>query len=71
MHLTETELREIIKRCLKGDIDPDRPASEQEICLYSKSRDPRTGKRRLLGRHHDREEALGQERLIQARKHGG
>jgi hypothetical protein len=71
MHLTETELREIIKRCLKGDIDPDRPTSEQEICLYSKRRDPRTGRRRLLGRHHDRGEALGQERLIQAIKKGG
>jgi hypothetical protein len=69
MHLTESELREIIRRCLKGDIDPDRPVSAQRVCLYSKSKDP-TGKRRLLGRHASREEAMSQERLIQARKHG-
>jgi hypothetical protein len=70
MHLTESELREVIKRCLKGDIDPDRPLSDQIVCLYTARRDPKTGRRRLLGRHHYREEALGQERLIQARKHG-
>jgi hypothetical protein len=70
MHLTESELREVIRRCLKGNIDPDRPRSEQQVCLYTAHRDPKTGKRRLLGRHASREEALGQERLIQARKHG-
>lgn len=70
MNLTESELREIIRRCLRGDIDPERPISAQRVCLYSKRRDPQTGKRRLLGRHADRGEALGQERLIQARKHG-
>jgi hypothetical protein len=70
MHLTESELREIIRRCLKGDIDPKRPLSDQQVCLYTAHKDPKTGRRRLLGRHADRGEALGQERLIQARKHG-
>jgi hypothetical protein len=69
-HLTETQLREVIRRCLKGDIDPKRPESEQEFCLYTKRKDSR-GRRRLLGRHASREEALGQERLIQMRKRGG
>ena len=71
MHLTESELREVIRRCLKRDIDPNRPLSDQIVCLYTAHKDPKSGKRRLLGRHHDREEALSQERLIQARKHGG
>lgn len=70
MQITESELREIIRRCLKGSIDPDRPTADQQFCLYTKKRDPKTGKRRLLGRHSSREDALGQERLIQARKHG-
>ena len=70
IHLTETQLREVIRRCLKGDIDPDRPVSDQEFCLYTKRKDAK-GRRRLLGRHPDRESALGQERLIQIRKRGG
>ena len=55
---------------MKGDIDPKRPLSDQQVCLYTAHKDPKTGRRRLLGRHADRGEALGQERLIQARKHG-
>ena len=69
MHLTESELREIIKRCLKGDIDPDRPLSDQVVCLYTKKK--HGGMRRLLGRHPDKKSAYGQERLIQMRKRGG
>jgi hypothetical protein len=70
MQLTESELREIIRRCLKGSIDPDRPAADQQFCLYTKKKNPKTGQRRLLGRHNSLADALRQDRLIQAIKHG-
>ena len=55
----------IIKDCRKKDLDPDRPASEQKVCLYTHSKP-----HRLLGRHPDEEAAKKQERAIQWRKHG-
>jgi hypothetical protein len=56
----------IIKPCAKKDIDPDRPLSEQRICLYSKKN---PGK--LLGRHPNEESAKKQEAVIQIHKHAG
>lgn len=58
------EKRAVIKKCPEKDIDPDRPRSEQKICLYTHDGS------RLLGRHPDRESAMRQERLIQMKKHG-
>ncbi len=55
----------IIKDCRKKDLDPDRPVSEQKVCLYTHSKP-----HRLLGRHPDEEAAKKQERAIQWRKHG-
>jgi len=55
----------IIKDCRKQDIDPDRPLSEQKVCLYTHSKP-----HRLLGRHPNEEAAKKQERAIQWRKHG-
>ena len=52
-----------IRKCRKQDIDPDRPRSEQKICLYSKDGS------KLLGRHPTKESAEKQERAIQTRKH--
>jgi hypothetical protein len=51
----------VIKPCKKKDIDPDRPMSEQKICLYTQD-----GKR-LLGRHPSEEAARNQEIAIKAR----
>lgn len=56
----------IIKPCRKRDLDPDRPKSQQKVCLYTK-RKPR----RLLGRHPNRPSAIRQERVIEMRKRGG
>ncbi|RLI21002.1 hypothetical protein DRO54_04855 [Candidatus Bathyarchaeota archaeon] len=53
----------MLKPCAKSDIDPDRPMSEQQVCLYSKS----TGK--LLGRHPNEDSAKKQEMAIQISKH--
>jgi len=50
----------VIRKCKPGDKDPDRPADEQEWCLYSKSE----GK--VLGRHPSRDKALNQEKAIKA-----
>lgn len=59
--MTEILLRklivEIIRKC--GD----------EWCLYTKSKDPKTGKRRRLGTHDSKSGAERQERAIKA--HGG
>jgi len=54
----------IIRPCDKKDIDPDRPLSEQKVCLYSKKT---PGK--LLGRHPNEESARKQEAVIQIHKH--
>lgn len=56
----------IIRDCRVKDIDPKRPKSQQEKCLYSKSKP-----RKLLGRHPNYQSALKQERAIQIRKRGG
>lgn len=48
---------EIIRKC--GD----------DWCLYTKKKDPKTGKRRRLGTHSSKEGAERQERAIKA--HGG
>lgn len=53
----------IIKPCRKQDYDPDRPAEEQQWCLYTHNGD------RLLGRHPTKEKALAQERAVQVHKH--
>jgi len=55
----------VIKACRKGDLDPNRSASAQRVCLYTK-RKPR----RLLGRHPNRASALKQEQAIEIRKRG-
>jgi hypothetical protein len=51
----------VVRQCNEKDIDPDRPKSEQKICLYTKD-----GKR-LLGRHPDKQSAYKQEAAIKAR----
>lgn len=53
----------VIKKCREQDIDPDRPRSEQKVCLYTKDGT------KLLGRHPSKESAEKQERAIQTRKH--
>lgn len=53
----------MIKKCLKKDIDLNRPMSEQKWCLYSKDGS------KLLGRHPSKESALKQERAVQIHKH--
>jgi hypothetical protein len=53
----------VIKPCQAKDKDPNRAASEQKICLYTKD-----GKR-LLGRHPSKEAARKQE--IAIKMHGG
>jgi len=50
-----------IKKCREADLD-ERPADEQQWCLYSKSD-------KLLGRHSTKESAQKQERKIQIEKH--
>ncbi len=42
-----------------------------EYVLYSKKKNPKTGKRRRLGSHSSKEAAERQERAIQFSKHGG
>ncbi len=59
--LATVERTAVIRDCKKKDFDPDRPASEQRVCLYTKD-----GKR-LLGRHPDEESARKQEVAIKAR----
>ena len=51
----------VIKPCRQKDYDPDRPKSEQRVCLYTKD-----GKR-LLGRHPNEEAARKQEVAIKAK----
>ena len=51
----------VIRKCLKEDKD-DRPADEQEWCLYTKDGD------QLLGRHPSKEDALKQEAVIEMHK---
>jgi len=58
-----TRYTAVIKDCRKKDKD-DRPAREQEVCLYTHD-----GKD-LLGRHPSEESAEQQERAIQVHKHG-
>ena len=55
----------IIKKCRKKDLDPNRPKTEQRVCLYSK-KDPD----KLLGRHPNEESAKKQEQAIQIHKKG-
>jgi hypothetical protein len=43
----------------------------REWRLYSRKADPRTGRRRVLGRFGSREDALKRERQIQYFKHKG
>lgn len=45
---------EIVRKC--GD----------EWCLYTKKKDPKTGRRRRLGAHSSKKKAYGQERAIKA-----
>jgi len=59
------DIMAIIKKCPEKDIDPDRPSSEQQYCLYTKDES------RLLGRHPSKEEALDQEKAVQYFKHKG
>lgn len=54
----------VIKKCRKQDIDPDRPKSEQQYCLFDSKGE------RLLGRHPTKEKAYEQEKAIQVSKHG-
>jgi hypothetical protein len=56
----------IIRDCREADIDPKRPRSKQQKCLYSKGKPSK-----LLGRHPNYKSALKQERAIQIRKRGG
>ena len=53
----------VIKECRESDIDPDRPKSEQKICLYTHD-----GKK-LLGRHPNKESAEKQEAAIKAQSY--
>lgn len=52
----------VIRPCRKEDLDPDRPASEQRYCLYTKSKPTK-----LLGRHPSAADAEKQEAAIHAR----
>lgn len=57
-------LREaVIRKCKSSDITDDKPAGEQQWCLYS-----RKNPDKLLGRHPSKESAERQERAIQANK---
>jgi hypothetical protein len=47
-------ISEIIKKCGKS------------WCLYTKKKDPKTGRRRRLGKHPSKKKAYGQERAIKA-----
>jgi len=61
----------IIKKCEQSDIDPDRPKSEQQVCLYAHpktSAEEKKGHGRLLGRHPNEEAAQKQERAIRAKQ---
>jgi len=51
----------VIIPCKKEDFDPDRPKSEQKMCLYTKDR------KKLLGRHPDATSAKQQEKAIHSR----
>jgi hypothetical protein len=51
-----------IRKCKPSDRDPDRPASEQVWCLFSKDDE------KLLGRHPTKEKAEKQERAVQIQK---
>jgi hypothetical protein len=53
----------VIRKCLKSDLDPGRPKSEQVWCLISK----KTGK--VLGRHPSKVKAVKQEQAIEISKH--
>lgn len=53
-NLLKCLIREIVKKC--GD----------EWCLYTKKKDPKTGRRRRLGMHSSKKKAYGQERAIKA-----
>ena len=52
----------VIRRCVKGDMDPDHPATEQKWCLFSADGAD------VLGRHGTLEAAQRQERAVQAQK---
>lgn len=63
---SEQEIVEALLRELISEIV--RPCDNGKFCLYTKKKDPRTGKRRRLGTHSSKKDAYRQEYAIKMNK---
>lgn len=64
----DTELCESLLRKLIREIV--RPCDNDKFCLFTKKKDPKTGKRRRLGTHSSKKDAYRQEYAIGKSKGG-